>query len=136
MNQACRGIFGAHPSRGIALLSTQEMVSPLQMKKQDVTVPDGFVKIKRGKYQGDLAHSLDAMESGGVCLKFIPQRTDPERILQKNTTPTTWSSLGKLHPSFVCPLFSHHLVRRGRHLLQKSLNSIRPQSTGLWFLLS
>ena len=72
MNQACRGIFGAHPNRGIALLSTQEIASPLQIKKQVATVPDGFVKIKRGKYQGDLAHFLDTTESGGVCLKLIP----------------------------------------------------------------
>ena len=77
----------AHPSRSTTLLSTQEIASPLRIKKQDVTVLGRFIKIKCDKYQGDLAYSLDAIEGGGVALKFIPQRTDPERTLSKIQAP-------------------------------------------------
>ncbi|KAG2029715.1 hypothetical protein BDR03DRAFT_1018054 [Suillus americanus] len=50
------------------------MASLLQIKKQDLTVtPASWVRIKHGKYQGDLAQVMDITENGeDVGLKFIP----------------------------------------------------------------
>ncbi|OJA11585.1 hypothetical protein AZE42_01936 [Rhizopogon vesiculosus] len=75
VNQACKGLVGVYPSRGIALVPIEEMASLLQIKKQDLTVtPGSWVRIKRGKYQGDLAQVMDITENGeDVGLKFIPR---------------------------------------------------------------
>jgi transcription elongation factor SPT5 len=75
VNHACNGLVGVYPSRGIALVPIEEMASLLQIKKQDLTVtPGSWVRIKRGKYQGDLAQVMDITENGeDVGLKFIPR---------------------------------------------------------------
>lgn len=75
VNQACKGLVGIYPSRGILLVPIEEMASLLQIKKQDLTVtPGSWVRIKRGKYQGDLAQVMDITENGeDVGLKFIPR---------------------------------------------------------------
>ncbi|KAL4076796.1 hypothetical protein V8B97DRAFT_1866799 [Scleroderma yunnanense] len=75
VNQACKGLVGVYPSRGISLVPIEEMASLLQIKKQDLTVtPGSWVRIKRGKYQGDLAQVMDITENGeDVGLKFIPR---------------------------------------------------------------
>ncbi|KAH0831224.1 hypothetical protein J3R83DRAFT_13804 [Lanmaoa asiatica] len=75
VNQACKGLVGVYPSRGITLVPIEEMASLLQIKKQDLTVnPGTWVRIKRGKYQGDLAQVMDITENGeDVGLKFIPR---------------------------------------------------------------
>ncbi|KAI6015115.1 hypothetical protein F5J12DRAFT_815987 [Pisolithus orientalis] len=75
VNQACKGLVGVYPSRGITLVPIEEMASLLQIKKQDLTVtPGSWVRIKRGKYQGDLAQVMDITENGeDVGLKFIPR---------------------------------------------------------------
>jgi len=75
VNQACKGLVGVYPSRGIVLVPIEEMASLLQIKKQDLTVtPGSWVRIKRGKYQGDLAQVVDITENGeDVGLKFIPR---------------------------------------------------------------
>ncbi|KAF8837001.1 transcription elongation factor Spt5 [Paxillus ammoniavirescens] len=75
VNQACKGLVGVYPSRGITLVPIEEMASLLQIKKQDLTVTPGtWVRIKRGKYQGDLAQVMDITENGeDVGLKFIPR---------------------------------------------------------------
>ncbi|KAI6046265.1 hypothetical protein EDC04DRAFT_2887945 [Pisolithus marmoratus] len=75
VNQACKGLVGVYPSRGIILVPIEEMASLLQIKKQDLTVtPGSWVRIKRGKYQGDLAQVMDITENGeDVGLKFIPR---------------------------------------------------------------
>ena len=75
VNEACQGLVGIYPSRGITLVPIEEMASLLQIKKQEVTVtPGSWVKIKRGEYQGDLAQVLDVTENGeDVGLKFIPR---------------------------------------------------------------
>ncbi|KAG2030095.1 hypothetical protein BDR03DRAFT_1017528 [Suillus americanus] len=74
VNQACKGPVGVYPSCGIVLVPIEEMASLLQIKKQDLTVtPASWVRIKRGKYQGDLAQVMDITENGeDVGLKFIP----------------------------------------------------------------
>jgi transcription elongation factor SPT5 len=75
VNQACNGLVGVYPSRGINLVPIEEMSALLQIKKQDLTVTAGsWVRIKRGKYQGDLAKVVDISENGEeVGLKFIPR---------------------------------------------------------------
>lgn len=75
VSQACNGLVGVYPSRGITLVPIEEMASLLQIKKQDLTVtPGSWVRIRRGKYQGDLAQVMDITENGeDVGLKFIPR---------------------------------------------------------------
>ncbi|KAF8452579.1 hypothetical protein L210DRAFT_3437059 [Boletus edulis BED1] len=75
VNQACKGLVGVYPSRGVTLVPIEEMASLLQIKKQDLTVTPGtWVRVKRGKYQGDLAQVMDITENGeDVGLKFIPR---------------------------------------------------------------
>ncbi|KAL6302286.1 hypothetical protein BKA93DRAFT_405442 [Sparassis latifolia] len=75
VNDACNGLVGIFPSRGIVLVPIEEMASLLQIKKQDLTVtPGSWVRIRRGKYQGDLAQVMDITENGEeVGLKFIPR---------------------------------------------------------------
>ncbi|THH21383.1 hypothetical protein EW146_g130 [Bondarzewia mesenterica] len=75
VTEACHGLVGIYPGRGIALVPIEEMASLLQIKKQDLTVtPGSWVRIKRGKYGGDLAQVMDITENGEeVGLKFIPR---------------------------------------------------------------
>ena len=73
--EACTGLVGVFVSRGIQLVPIEEMASLLQIKKQDLTVTPGtWVRIKRGRYAGDLAQVVDITETGeDVGLKFIPR---------------------------------------------------------------
>jgi transcription elongation factor SPT5 len=75
VNEAFQGLVGIYPSRGVVLVPIEEMASLLQIKRQEVTVtPSSWVRIKRGKYQGDLAQVLDITENGeDVGLKLIPR---------------------------------------------------------------
>ena len=76
VSEACAGLVGIYPSRGIVLVPIEEMASLLQIKKQEVTVtPGSWVRIKRPpRYQGDLAQVMDVTENGEeVGLKFIPR---------------------------------------------------------------
>jgi transcription elongation factor SPT5 len=51
------------------------MAPLLQLKKKEITItPGSWVRIKRGKYQGDLAQVVDVTENGEEAgLKFIPR---------------------------------------------------------------
>src|SRR5882762_9437216 len=73
--EACNGLVGIFVSRGVNLVPIEEMASLLQIRKQDQSVtPGSWVRIKRGKYQGDLAQLIDISENGEeVGLKFIPR---------------------------------------------------------------
>jgi transcription elongation factor SPT5 len=75
VSEACNGLVGIYPSRGVVLVPIEEMSSLLQIKKQELTVtPGSWVRIRRGKYQGDLAQVMDITENGEeVGLKFIPR---------------------------------------------------------------
>ncbi|RDX52442.1 transcription elongation factor Spt5 [Lentinus brumalis] len=75
VSEAINGLVGVFPSRGINLVPIEEMASLLQIKQQELTVtPGSWVRIKRGKYQGDLAQVMDVTENGEeVGLKFIPR---------------------------------------------------------------
>ena len=75
VSEAINGLVGIFPSRGIVLVPIEEMASLLQIKQQELTVtPGSWVRIRRGKYQGDLAQVMDITENGEeVGLKFIPR---------------------------------------------------------------
>ncbi|KAH9077820.1 transcription elongation factor Spt5 [Lactarius deliciosus] len=75
VSEACNGLVGIYPSRGVILVPIDEMASLLLIKKQETTVnPGNWVRIRRGKYQGDLAQVVDITENGEeVGLKFIPR---------------------------------------------------------------
>ncbi|KAF8655012.1 hypothetical protein AX16_003283 [Volvariella volvacea WC 439] len=75
VNKACQGLVGVYPSRGIQLVPIEEMASLLQIKKQEQTItPGSWVRMRRGKYQGDLAQVMDIAENGeDVGLRFIPR---------------------------------------------------------------
>ena len=73
--EACNGLVGIYPSRGVTLVPIDEMAGLLSIKKHETTVnPGNWVRIKRGKYQGDLAQVVDITENGEeVGPKFIPR---------------------------------------------------------------
>jgi transcription elongation factor SPT5 len=72
---ACQGLVGVYPSRGVTLVPIEEMASLLLIKKQDIVItPGSWVRIRRGKYIGDLAQVVDVTENGEeVGLKLIPR---------------------------------------------------------------
>jgi len=74
VQEACNGLVGVYPSRGITLVPIEEMASLLQIKKQEVTiVPGSWVRIKRGKYAGDLAQVLEEPDNEVVGVKLVPR---------------------------------------------------------------
>ncbi|CAE6436776.1 unnamed protein product [Rhizoctonia solani] len=84
VSTALNGLVGAYISSGIKLVPIDEMSSLLKIKRVETTVqPGAWVRIKRGKYAGDLAQVIDVTENGEeVGLKFIPRidltpRDDP-----------------------------------------------------------
>ncbi|KAJ7594369.1 transcription elongation factor SPT5 [Mycena floridula] len=96
--QACNGLVGVYPSRGVQLVPIEEMASLLQIKKKDVVVtPGSWVRLKRGLYQGDLAQVIDINDDGeSVGLKLIPRidlnpRDDASigGVKRKRTTATS-----------------------------------------------
>lgn len=75
VRQAINGLVGVYPSRGITLVPIDEMASLLRIKKQQTVIaPGSWVRIKRGKYAGDLAQVLDVTDNGEEAgLKLIPR---------------------------------------------------------------
>ncbi|KAF9267245.1 transcription elongation factor Spt5 [Marasmius fiardii PR-910] len=72
--QACNGLVGVYPSRGIQLVPIEEMASLLQIKKQEATVQlHSWVRIRRGKYQGDLAQVVDVDNIEEIGVRFVPR---------------------------------------------------------------
>lgn len=71
---ACNGLVGVYASR-VQLVPIEEMASLLTIKKQEITVtPGSWVRIRRGKYAGDLAQVVDLTETGeDVGLRFVPR---------------------------------------------------------------
>ncbi|KAH9474560.1 Transcription elongation factor SPT5 [Psilocybe cubensis] len=75
VQEACNGLVGVYPSRGIQLVPIEEMASLLQIKKQEATLDIGaWVRIRRGKYAGDLAQVMDQTDTGeDVGVRLIPR---------------------------------------------------------------
>lgn len=105
VSEAINGLVGVFPSRGITLVPIEEMASLLQIKQQELTVTPGtWVRIKRGKYQGDLAQVMDVTENGEeVGLKFIPRidlnpKDDPSLDGKKRKKPGAGLSSFNMRP--------------------------------------
>lgn len=97
---ACQGLVGVYMSRGVNLVPIDEMTALLKLTKKRVELTEGsWVRIKRGRYQGDLAQVLDVTENGEeVGLKFVPRidmtkedSTDPSKKRKKTMTGTLTS---------------------------------------------
>jgi transcription elongation factor SPT5 len=75
VSHAISGLVGVFPSKGFTLVPIAEMTSLLKIKKIETTIAPGtWVRIKRGRYVGDLAQVLDVTDNGEeVGLKFIPR---------------------------------------------------------------
>lgn len=75
--KACNGLAGvyARQTTNLHLIPISEMADLLKLQKvQNEIQVGGWVRIKRGKYAGDLAQVLDVSENGEeVGLKMIPR---------------------------------------------------------------
>lgn len=71
---ATDGLSFAFPRSKLTLVPIGEMPDLLRVRKTKTLEPGMYVRIKRGKYQGDLAHVEDVMENGlEVDLRLIPR---------------------------------------------------------------
>lgn len=72
--KALDNIPNAYPRTKIILVPINEMTDLLRVQQNKAVEPGMYVRIKRGKYQGDLAQ-IDEVESNGlvVGLKIIPR---------------------------------------------------------------
>lgn len=75
VKQAVAGLVGVYASNGIMLVPVEEMASLLRLKKQETNLIIGsWVRIKRGKYAGDLAQVIDLTDNGeDAGLKLVPR---------------------------------------------------------------
>ncbi len=74
--QAVKGIVGVFISRGANLVPIEEMAPLLKIQKKNVDLTPGmWVRMRRGKYAGDLAQvvDVDQITSSVVGIKFIPR---------------------------------------------------------------
>jgi transcription elongation factor SPT5 len=72
---AVQGLIGVYASRGTNLVPIDEMASLLRIKKQQSTVTVGsWVRVKKGKYTGDLAQVTGVTDNGEMAeLKLVPR---------------------------------------------------------------
>lgn len=102
VHHAISGLVGVYPSRGFVLVPIDEMASLLKIKKQHTTItPGSWIRIKRGKYAGDLAQVLDVTDNGeDAGLKFIPRidLTPKESDSLKRKKGTLSSSVAMSRP--------------------------------------
>lgn len=76
VHDAVSGIVGVYVSAKITLVPIEEMAPLLRIKKKEINLTPGmWVRLKRGKYSGDLAQvvEVDQLTSGVVGVKFIPR---------------------------------------------------------------
>ncbi|MCJ1471740.1 transcription elongation factor spt5 [Lambiella insularis] len=68
------GLMNVYPRTKIVLVSIKEMPDLLRVTKSQQLQPGGYVRLKRGKYAGDLAQ-IDDVESNGleVTLRIVPR---------------------------------------------------------------
>ena len=71
---ALDGIMNVYARTKIVIVPIKEMPDLLRVRKTESLQPGGYVRIRRGKYQGDLAQ-IDDVESNGleVTLKIVPR---------------------------------------------------------------
>lgn len=75
VTDAFEGLAGAYTNTKPFLVPILEMADLLKLQKKNTEVPvGGWVRIKRGKYAGDLAQVLDVAENGEeVGVKLVPR---------------------------------------------------------------
>ncbi|KAJ5473267.1 hypothetical protein N7475_002833 [Penicillium sp. IBT 31633x] len=63
-----------YPSQKLTLVPVKEMPDLLRVQKSEELLPGGWVRIKRGKYQGDLAQ-IEEVETNGlnVTVRLVPR---------------------------------------------------------------
>ena len=71
---ALTDISNVYPRTGLLLVEIKERPDLLRVRKSKELQPGGYVRIKRGKYQGDLAQ-IDAVEANDlvVSLRIVPR---------------------------------------------------------------
>ena len=73
---AVMGIVGVFISHAPQLVPLEEMTALLKIRKKEVNFQEGmWVRMKRGKYAGDLAlvHDTEQITNGVVTIKFVPR---------------------------------------------------------------
>ncbi|KAK2738462.1 transcription elongation factor spt5 [Myotisia sp. PD_48] len=71
---ALDGMSNIYVRTKMTLISVKEMPDLLRVKKSEELLPGGWVRIKRGKYQGDLAQ-IEEVETNGlnVTVRLVPR---------------------------------------------------------------
>ena len=74
IHTALEGIMNVYPRTQIVMVPIKEMPDLLRVTKSESLVPGGYVRIKRGKYLGDLAQ-IDEVETNGLTasLRIVPR---------------------------------------------------------------
>jgi transcription elongation factor SPT5 len=72
---ACHGIVGVYANNSLLLVPLEERPDLLRTKKREIDLKEGgWVRLKRGKYAGDLAQIVEISESGSeLTLRYIPR---------------------------------------------------------------
>ena len=72
--KALDGIMNVYPRTKIVLVPIKEMPDLLRVTKSEQLQPGGYVRVKRGKYQGDLAQ-IEDIETNGLeaTLRIVPR---------------------------------------------------------------
>jgi transcription elongation factor SPT5 len=76
VDAALDGILNVYPRTNATLVPVKEMPDLLRVQKSQELVRDGYVRVKRGLYQGDLA-MIQEVESNGleVTVRLVPRLT-------------------------------------------------------------
>jgi transcription elongation factor SPT5 len=92
VDAALDGILNVYPRTNPTLVPVKEMPDLLRVQKSQELVRDGYVRIKRGLYQGDLA-MIQEVESNGleVTVRLVPRLTYGMDEDDKNSPVATHS---------------------------------------------
>lgn len=74
VTEGLEGINFYYPSQKMTLVPVKEMPDLLRVQKSEELMPGGWVRIKRGRYQGDLAQ-IEEVETNGlnVTVRVVPR---------------------------------------------------------------
>ena len=74
VHTALEGIMNVYPRTSIVMVPIKEMPDLLRVTRSESLVPGGYVRVKRGKYAGDLAQ-IDEVETNGLTasLRIVPR---------------------------------------------------------------
>ncbi|EIW70126.1 hypothetical protein TREMEDRAFT_71529 [Tremella mesenterica DSM 1558] len=114
VNLAIKGIIGVFLGKGVKRVPTEEMAPLLKIKKKDVELTQGmWVRMKRGKYTGDLAQvaDVDQLTSGVVTIKFLPRIDLTPREKRKERNATNGKAAGSTNRPPAAP-FQYDEVRK------------------------